>query len=101
MAQQTTQRRARRRGTGPAAGQASPAPAVAPGQVGGVYRPLGDRDMERIHATALDVLENIGMADPIPELRELALARGWSKTSSPAHRATSSALGVIRNTICT
>ncbi len=81
MAQQTTQRRARRRGTGPAAGQASPAPAVAPGQVGGVYRPLGDRDMERIHATALDVLENIGMADPIPELRELALARGCAENA--------------------
>ena len=51
---------------------------VQPGLSGGGYRPLGDHDMERIHRTALDVLENIGMASPIPILREHALARGCS-----------------------
>jgi trimethylamine--corrinoid protein Co-methyltransferase len=50
--------------------------AVRPGLDGGSYRPLSERDMERIHQTALDVLENIGMANPIPILREHALARG-------------------------
>jgi len=50
--------------------------AVHPGLLGGGYRPLSDRDIERIHQTALDVLENIGMASPIPILRERALARG-------------------------
>jgi trimethylamine--corrinoid protein Co-methyltransferase len=50
--------------------------AVRPGLDGGSYRPLSDRDMERIHQTALDVLENIGMASPIPILREHALAKG-------------------------
>jgi len=50
--------------------------AVRPGLVGGSYRPLSDRDMERIHQTALDVLEKIGMASPIPILREHALAKG-------------------------
>jgi trimethylamine---corrinoid protein Co-methyltransferase len=50
--------------------------AVHPGLLGGSYRPLSDRDMERIHQTALDVLENIGLASPIPILREHALAKG-------------------------
>lgn len=43
---------------------------------GGQYRPLGDRDIERIHRAALKVLERVGLADPTPEVRELALARG-------------------------
>jgi len=50
--------------------------AVHPGFSGGTYKPLSDRDIERIHQTALDVLENIGMADPIPVLIERALASG-------------------------
>ncbi len=50
--------------------------AVRPGLAGGGYRPLSSRDMERIHQTALKVLENIGMADPIPILRERALEKG-------------------------
>ncbi|MDH3519785.1 MAG: trimethylamine methyltransferase family protein [Myxococcales bacterium] len=50
--------------------------AVHPGLLGGSYRPLRERDMQRIHQTALDVLENIGMASPIPILREHALAKG-------------------------
>ncbi|MFZ1816088.1 MAG: trimethylamine methyltransferase family protein [Rhizobiaceae bacterium] len=50
--------------------------AVWPGMKGGRYEPLSRRDMERIHATALDVLEKIGMAEPIPATRERALAAG-------------------------
>jgi trimethylamine--corrinoid protein Co-methyltransferase len=50
--------------------------AVEPGPSGGSYRPLSEHDVERIHQTALDVLENIGMAKSIPILLEYALARG-------------------------
>jgi len=50
--------------------------AVRPGLSGGSYRPLGDADIERIHRTALEVLENIGMAEATAEIRELALAKG-------------------------
>jgi trimethylamine--corrinoid protein Co-methyltransferase len=43
---------------------------------GGTYKPLSDRDIERVHHTALDVLEKVGMGNPLPILREHALARG-------------------------
>ncbi|HXV36347.1 MAG TPA: methyltransferase, partial [Myxococcota bacterium] len=39
--------------------------AVYPGLEGGAYKPLSDRDIERIHDTALRVLENIGIGEPI------------------------------------
>ncbi len=45
-----------------------PTSAVRPGMTGGRYKPLTEREIERIHQTALDVLENIGMGDPIPIL---------------------------------
>jgi len=68
--------RARRRGR--AARQAAPpaASAVRPGVEGGRYRPLNRADEQQIHKTILDVLENIGMGDPIPIVREKALQRG-------------------------
>jgi trimethylamine--corrinoid protein Co-methyltransferase len=50
--------------------------AVRPGMEGGAYKPLSDRDIERIHATALDVLEKIGIGDPIPEILDYALPKG-------------------------
>jgi trimethylamine--corrinoid protein Co-methyltransferase len=37
---------------------------------------LSDRDVERIHKTALDLLEQVGMANPLPVLKEHALAKG-------------------------
>jgi len=43
---------------------------------GGRYRPLNESDEQQVHRTVLDVLENIGMADPIPAVRERALQRG-------------------------
>src|SRR5215471_12733196 len=52
------------------------ASAVHPGLPGGTYRPLSDHDMERIHSTALDVLEKLGVGDPIPEILEVALPKG-------------------------
>lgn len=50
--------------------------AIWPGLVGGSYQPLSERDIQRIHATALDLLENIGIGDPIPEILHAALAKG-------------------------
>ena len=58
--------------------QAAPpvASAVRPGLEGGRFRPLTAGDEQKIHAGVLHVLEHIGMGDPIPILRERALARG-------------------------
>lgn len=36
---------------------------IRPGMPGGTYKPLSDADMQRIHETALDALEQIGLAD--------------------------------------
>jgi trimethylamine--corrinoid protein Co-methyltransferase len=52
------------------------ATAVHPGLPGGNFRPLSDSDMHRIHTTALDVLENIGIGDPIAEILYYALPKG-------------------------
>ncbi len=55
----------------------APAPAaVRPGLTGGLYRPLSVADIERIYTTALDVLADIGIGDPIPEILRYALPRG-------------------------
>ncbi|MBW2540496.1 MAG: trimethylamine methyltransferase family protein [Deltaproteobacteria bacterium] len=56
--------------------------AVRPGTEGGAYKPLSDRDIERIHDTALDVLANIGIGDPIPEMLEYALPKGCTLDDS-------------------
>ncbi len=50
--------------------------AVRPGMEGGRYRPLGDGEMERIHRAALDVLERIGVGDPIPSCVDLVTGAG-------------------------
>ncbi len=50
--------------------------AVWPGLEGGQYAPLSTRDVERIHSTVLDVLENIGMASAIPVLIDHAIDKG-------------------------
>jgi len=44
--------------------------------LGGRYRPLTQSDEQQVHHTILDVLENIGMGDPIPIVKERALERG-------------------------
>ncbi|MCF8067528.1 MAG: trimethylamine methyltransferase family protein [Desulfobacterales bacterium] len=46
------------------------------GMTGGAFKPLSRKDIERIHSTALDVLENIGIANPTSELLEYALPKG-------------------------
>ncbi len=50
--------------------------AVGPGLTGGKYQPLTEPEMQAVHSTILDVLENIGVADPIPIVKEHALKKG-------------------------
>jgi trimethylamine---corrinoid protein Co-methyltransferase len=50
--------------------------AVHPGMRGGAYKPLTERQIQRIHDMALTVLEDIGIGEPIPEILEYALPKG-------------------------
>jgi trimethylamine--corrinoid protein Co-methyltransferase len=50
--------------------------AVKPGMSGGQYKPLSDRDMQRIHEAALDILENVGFDNSIPSCVESMTAAG-------------------------
>ncbi len=50
--------------------------AVRPGMPGGAYKPLSDRDVERIHDAALELLETVGIGDPIPEILDEVLPKG-------------------------
>ena len=56
--------------------------AVHGGMTGGKFKPLSDRDMQRIHATALDVLEQIGIGDPTSSIVEAAIPRGANLSES-------------------
>jgi trimethylamine--corrinoid protein Co-methyltransferase len=59
---------------------------VWPGLVGGRYQPLTHPEMERIHRTVLDVLEQIGIADPTPSMVELVTAAGgWLDEDGRLH----------------
>ena len=58
------------------------APAVdpcPPGQLGGAYRPLSDADLERIHASALRLLAELGMGEVPEGLERRLLAAGAEK----------------------
>lgn len=46
------------------------------GESFGYFQPLRDSDVLRIHEATLKVLENIGMGEPIPLVRELAVEAG-------------------------
>jgi|CXWL01.1.fsa_nt_gi trimethylamine--corrinoid protein Co-methyltransferase len=70
----SSRRRAHRRAS-PAADATGPK-AIWPGLKGGRYKPLSEQDIEQIHRTALDVLEHIGLANPIPALLEAVSGRG-------------------------
>lgn len=50
--------------------------AVKPGQLGGQYKPLTQRDMERVHEAALTLLETVGFGQAIPSCIEAMTARG-------------------------
>lgn len=49
---------------------------VRPGQPGGMYQPLSEPDMQRIFDSALDLLENLGIADAVPEFIEAVTGAG-------------------------
>jgi len=50
--------------------------AVRPGMEGGRYKPLTQRELERIHEAALHLLETVGIGQAIPSCVELMTARG-------------------------
>ena len=52
------------------------APAVRPGLVAGRYEPLERRDLERIHDTALRLLDEVGYAGATPSMVEVMTAGG-------------------------
>ncbi len=64
--------------------RASPLPkdqrAVQAGMSGGFYKPLSDRDVERIHHATLDVLEQVGLSDAIPSCIEMVTGAGGTLT---------------------
>ncbi len=71
----------RKRGAGRAArikerSRDSTGEVVRPGQSGGQYRPLSESDIQRIYETALNLLESVGIGDPLPEILHYALPRG-------------------------
>ena len=87
--------------------------AVRPGMEGGKYKPLSERDMERIHETALELLETVGLGQAIPSCIEALTAKGClheragpavlpararSKTRSPFARANSCSMAAIPST---
>jgi len=49
---------------------------VHPGLLGGRFQPLTETEIERVHDTALTLLDEIGMANPIPILKEKAISAG-------------------------
>ena len=53
---------------------------VWPGITGGAIKPLTDRELERVHEAALQILESIGMGDASPEIIELARKKGLTIT---------------------
>jgi len=60
--------------------------AVNAGFTGGRYKPLTDSEIQLVHHAVLDVLEKIGVADPIPEVKEKALERGcWLDDDNRLH----------------
>ncbi|NKC16348.1 MAG: methyltransferase [Gammaproteobacteria bacterium] len=49
---------------------------VQPGQLGGRYQPLTNANVERVHETALTVLETVGLANSIPSCAALVQSAG-------------------------
>ena len=49
---------------------------VHAGLIGGAYKPLRQNDLEKIHHTALEILETIGIGSPTPEVVDFATGAG-------------------------
>ena len=91
-----TERRRRRRANGEE--PSVPQKPVWHSMKGGSYKPLSARDIEQIHATALDVLETIGIANPIPELLDALDGKGCIVGDDGRLRITSAKVeGLIAN----
>ena len=61
-----------------AAGLTGAERAARPGEEGGAFAPLSEDDLQRVFDTALDLLEDLGMGDPIPEFVDaVTKAGGW------------------------
>ena len=59
---------------------------VRPGQQGGAYRPLSESNMEDVYKASLQLLEELGMGDPIPEFVEAVVnAGGWVDDEGRLH----------------
>lgn len=50
--------------------------AVRPGMEGGRYRPLDEAGLTRTHRSALEILETVGLGNPIPSCIEALTAKG-------------------------
>ena len=59
-----------------AAGPTADERAVRPGFRGGAYTPLTESDMQRVYETALTLIDEVGMGDPIPEFIEAVTGAG-------------------------
>ncbi len=61
-------------------------PPVVPGMIGGQYRPLSDADSAAVAGAAMELLERVGMADPIPRFTEVVtVAGGWLDDGGRLH----------------
>ncbi|MGD8819936.1 MAG: trimethylamine methyltransferase family protein, partial [Anaerolineae bacterium] len=67
-------------GQGDPAGRPSGPPTrtapIWPGMEGGRYKPLSDRDVERVHAASLDLLEQVGLSGASDAWRDRVVAAG-------------------------
>lgn len=62
------------------------AKAVFPGMNGGAYKPLSEADMQAVFDAALELLEDVGMGQSIPEFVELVTkAGGWIDDKDRLH----------------
>lgn len=55
---------------------------IRPGMPGGAYKPLSEREVEQINQASLDILEDIGIADPIDSWRDRVVAAGGRMSDS-------------------
>ncbi|PPR75233.1 MAG: hypothetical protein CFH05_00764 [Alphaproteobacteria bacterium MarineAlpha3_Bin4] len=56
--------------------------AIQPGMEGGLYKPLTNAEIKRIHQAALDILEQVGLERAIPSCIELVTNAGGSLTDT-------------------
>ena len=56
--------------------ESRPDAVVWPGVEGGAFKPLAERDIQRIHEAALHILETVGIGDPSPELIDIVVPKG-------------------------